>query len=464
MSDYTSPAAVTSLGPAAARKLANTTKTVPQMGSISPRWLLRLVPWASVEAGTYRVNRVRVVGGGLERVTTSLEDGEASLEPATLRAIPLLSKLDDETLARIAGMFRSEHHPPGTMIVREETPQVRFFILAHGVAEVWTSGDGGPRQSHQLLRAGDFFGERALLSDAASTTNVESITSTSLVSLGREDFAALAEVPGIRERLVHQDPGTEIIEATARVTLASSAEGVLPATYVDYEEFPREYQIQVIQTTLRVDTKIADLYSSPYDQLQQQTRLAIEAAHERQDWEMINNPEFGLINNVAANMFIPTRSGPPTPDDMDELLSLVWKEPAFFLAHPRAIAAFGRECTRRGVPPPTMSLFGCPFMTWRGVPIVPDDKLAVEYDHGVRKSNILLMRVGEERQGVVGLHQPSAGNTDTPSLAIRYNGVDQYGIASYLLSLYFSVAVLTDDALGMLEGVEIGRYQDYDRA
>jgi hypothetical protein len=50
-------------------------------------------------------------------------------------------------------------------------------------------------------------------------------------------------------------------------------------------------------------------------------------------------------------MKIKPRAGAPTPDDLDELIAKVWKEPAFFLAHPRAIAAFGRECTRRGVPP-----------------------------------------------------------------------------------------------------------------
>jgi hypothetical protein len=30
------------------------------------------------------------------------------------------------------------------------------------------------------------------------------------------------------------------------------------------------------------------------------------------------------------------------------------------------------------------------------------------------------------------------------------------------MSLYFSVAVMTDDALGVLEGVEVGRYHDYE--
>jgi len=46
------------LGEAAARQLANTTKTVPQMNAITPRWLASFLPWTPVEAGTYRVNRV----------------------------------------------------------------------------------------------------------------------------------------------------------------------------------------------------------------------------------------------------------------------------------------------------------------------------------------------------------------------------------------------------------------------
>ena len=46
-----------SLGTAAARNLATTTKTVPQMQGITSRWLLRMLPWVQVAGGTYRVNR-----------------------------------------------------------------------------------------------------------------------------------------------------------------------------------------------------------------------------------------------------------------------------------------------------------------------------------------------------------------------------------------------------------------------
>ena len=143
-------------------------------------------------------------------------------------------------------------------------------------------------------------------------------------------------------------------------------------------------------------------------------------------------------------MKIPTRRGPPTPDDLDELITKVWKEPAFFLAHPRAIAAFGRECTRRGVPPPTINLFGTPFLTWRGIPLVPSDKLKItDVANGTGKTTILLMRTGEKKQGVVGLFQPGVPGEVTPSLSVRFMGINRKAIASYLISLYCSSAILT---------------------
>ena len=149
-------------------------------------------------------------------------------------------------------------------------------------------------------------------------------------------------------------------------------------------------------------TRVSDLYSSPHNQIREQLRLTIETIKERQESELVNNKEYGLLNNIAKSMKVKTRTGAPTPDDLDELIARVWKEPAFFLAHPLAIAAFGRECTRRGVPPPTATLFGSQFLTWRGIPLIPCDKLRVT----AGKTNILLLRTGESRQGVVGLYQP----------------------------------------------------------
>ena len=110
------------------------------------------------------------------------------------------------------------------------------------------------------------------------------------------------------------------------------------------------------QTVLRVHTRVADLYNEPMNQIEQQLRLTIEALRERQEHEMVNNRDFGLLHNADLTQRIHTRTGPPTPDDLDELLATVWKDPAFFLAHPRTIAAFGRECNRRGIYPDSVDV------------------------------------------------------------------------------------------------------------
>jgi hypothetical protein len=294
------------LSDAAARQLANATKTVAQLSTITPRWLVRLLPWVPVEAGIYRLNKVR--------------------------------------------------HP--------------------------------------------------------------------------EDV---------------------------EIACPPRSEAALPQTFVDYEDTPREYFLSSVSTVVDVHTRVSDLYSSPYDQIEEQLRLTIETIKERQEGELIRSPEYGMLANVATGQRISTRTGAPTPDDLDELITKVWKEPAFFLTHPAAVAAFGRECTRRGVPPATVSLFGSQFLTWRGLPLIPSDK--VPLDDG--KTKILLLRTGEDRQGVVGLYQPSLAGERGMGLSVRFMGINRSAIASYLISLYCSLAVLTDDALAVLDDVEVGKFHDY---
>jgi Phage capsid-like protein len=296
------------LGAQAARQLANTTKTPPQWIGITPRWVVGLLPWTPVEAGTYRVNKVREGGDSQIRIECSPSDGD-----------------------------------------------------------------------------------------------------------------------------------------------------ILPSAFIDYEEQPREYTLSTVTTTIEVQTRISDLYRSPMDQVREQLGVLVEMVKERQEDEIVNNASYGLLPSVVPAMRVGTRSGPPTPDDLDELIARVWKEPAFFLAHPRAIAAFGRECTRRGVPPPTLTVFGAPFVTWRGIPLIPSDKLKT-FDG---KTNILLMRTGEKKRGVVGLFEPGVPGEVTPSLSVRLMGINQRGAASYLLSLYCSAAVLVDDAIGALENVDVGHYHEY---
>jgi hypothetical protein len=237
--------------------------------------------------------------------------------------------------------------------------------------------------------------------------------------------------------------------------LAEHAEGTaLPVTCVEYESRPREITLTTVQSVLETHSRIPDLHNQPHDQLQEQLRLTIEAIKEEKERRLINSRDFGLLHVAAPHMRLPTLSGPPTPDDLDNLLARVWKMPAFFVAHPRALAAFGRECNARGLPVEAVEMLGVPFMAWRGVPLLPSDKLPIAAgDKSRETTSILLMRVGEQEQGVVGLHQAGIGDEQLQSLAVRFMGIDDQAVARYLVTCYFSVAVLVDDALAVLENV-----------
>ena len=461
-----------SLSTDAARNLATTTKTVPMLTGVTPRWILKLLPWVQVDSGTYRINRKRVLVTGVNKVKTSVEGGEAKVTAEDLRALPMMEALSDDLVAAVAARMVSEQVGPAEMIVKEGDPGDKFYIVASGKVEVHTSGIHGERLRLAVLADGDYFGEIALLRDAPRTANVQSITPAVLLSLGKADFDTLlskspelkANLLGLCEsRMQALANADEYGEAPVDVKSGHTGEPDLPEIYIDYEDEPREIPLSTVQTVVRVHTRVSDIYNEPINQLREQLRLAVEGIKERQEHELINHEEFGFLANIAPSMRVQPRKGSPTPDDLDELLSRVWKKPAFFLAHPRAIAAFGRECTARGVPPVSVQIFGAPFITWRGVPLIPCDKLDVKgAAGGIGTTNILLMRVGEQEQGVVGLHQTGIPGEQMPSLSVRFMGVNQKAVSSYLVTLYFSAAVLTEDALAVLENVEVGYYHEYE--
>lgn len=460
---------------AVARNLATTTKTSPQMMSITPRWLLSLLPWVQVEGGTYRVNRTKVELTKAQRIEVELSQDAAGIPLEALRSVPLFSQVPDEILARMVKRFKAETVSLGNTLIVEGKDLSKFFIIAQGQVEVLSKGIHGSDLRMALLTEGEFFGETDLVSDKPSEVTVQTLTPCVLLTLSRKDLdAVLAELPKLKgdfkkaidEHLELQSTVNRYGERNIDLVSGFAENVEIPETFVDYSARPREYSLSAVQTVTRVHTRVSDLYNGPFDQLEEQMRLTVEGIKERQEWELVNNKKFGLLHSADPAMRISSRYGAPTPDDLDELLALVWKKPAFFLAHPKAIAAFERECTWRGVPPTTVRLFGTPVIQWRGVPLVPCDKLEVKSRHQTNQwlgtTSILLLRIGEADQGVVGLHQAGIPGEISPSLSARLMGLDSLGVASYLLTLYFSCAVLTDDALGVLENVEVGYYHDYD--
>lgn len=100
-------------------------------------------------------------------------------------------------------------------------------------------------------------------------------------------------------------------EAGVPLQAGHVGEATLSGGFVDYDLVPREYELSLTQTVLRVHTRVADLYNTPMNQTEQQLRLTIEEIRERQEWELFNNREFGLLHNVDYSQRISTFSGPP---------------------------------------------------------------------------------------------------------------------------------------------------------
>ncbi|WP_182908755.1 family 2B encapsulin nanocompartment shell protein [Microbispora sp. H13382] len=449
-----------SLSTRAARNLATTTKTPPQMQEITSRHLLRVLPWIEAVGGAYRVNRRLTYQMADGRVTFVSTGADVRVISAELCELPALRGFGDpDVLAAMADLFTQREYEAGQVIAEAGTPMDEVVLLAHGKVDKHGQGAYGNETLLGVLADGEYVGEQMLVNaDARWEWTVKAVTPCTVLTLGRDEFERLLTLSdSLREHVqaYHGDPDRPVNRyGEAEIALAAGHEGeaTLPGTFVDYELGPREYELSVAQTILRVHSRVADLYNEPMNQTEQQLRLTIEALRERQEHELVNNRDFGLLHNADLKQRVHTRSGPPTPDDLDELLTMVWKNPSVMFAHPKAIAAFARQCNSRGIYPQTVEFSGQKAPAWRGVPMLPCNKIPVN-DKGI--SSIMVMRLGEKDQGVVGLRRTGLVDEYEPGLSVRFMGIDDKAIISYLVTTYYSAAVLVPDALAILESVEV---------
>jgi CRP-like cAMP-binding protein len=448
-----------SLDTRAARNLATTTKTRPQMQAITSRWLLRMLPWVDVRGGTYRVNRRLTHGVGRGRVSVAQQGADdVRIIPETLTELPVLRGFGDlDVLEAIAATFTPREIRAGEVIVEAGAPVTETYVVAHGRLELLTAGKFGTTEAVGVIADGDQFGDEALGQDDPrwSCTVKAATGGTIMASPWREFERILGRSPALREHLDRyladaRKPVNRRGEAAVDIAAGHVGEPSINGAFVDYDLHPREYGLSVAQTILRVHTRVADLYNEPMNQVEQQLRLTIHEIREREEWELLNNREFGLLHNADYGQRISTWSGPPTPDDLDDLISMRRKT-RLLLAHPKAIAAFFRECNKRGLVPGSAEVNGHEIPAWRGIPIFPCGKIPLTNE---RISSIVALRTGEDDQGVVGLHQTGIPEEYEPGLNVRFMGINDQAVMSYLVSAYFSVAILVPDAIGILENVD----------
>ena len=125
-----------------------------------------------------------------------------------LGALPLFSRLKKRQVRRIAKHAKVVDYSPGEVVVQAGDPGDSFYLLLDGRASVLGRSRG--------LRAGDFFGEMALIDGGPRSATVTAKTAVRTMELPRRAFL----------KAIDQDPriGLAIMKALAeRVRRAERA-------------------------------------------------------------------------------------------------------------------------------------------------------------------------------------------------------------------------------------------------
>jgi CRP/FNR family cyclic AMP-dependent transcriptional regulator len=113
-----------------------------------------------------------------------------------LSRVPIFESCSKKELQTIAKQVREITHEAGHVIAAEGEPGAGLFVIDSGEADVTI---GGRNVNH--MKAGEFFGEMALLDGGPRTATVTATTDITLYALTEWVFRGLiAEHPGIAMR------------------------------------------------------------------------------------------------------------------------------------------------------------------------------------------------------------------------------------------------------------------------
>ena len=131
-----------------------------------------------------------------------------------LRQVSIFKELPQDTIADLSRRVWQKPAEAGSVIVSQEEAGDALFVIASGKVKVVLYGETGREIILSILKAGDFFGEMALLDRQPRSANVVAIEDSQLLGLDREAFqthltahptTALAILAEMSRRLRHAD-------------------------------------------------------------------------------------------------------------------------------------------------------------------------------------------------------------------------------------------------------------------
>lgn len=212
---------------------------------------------------------------------------------------------------------------------------------------------------------------------------------------------------------------------------------------VEYHHQPIEIELSALETLVKVPSKIYDVMNHPHDQMGYQIELTIQNIYEHKEKYFINNLDTGLISFCTKNNRIQEYNTVINPYILDNLLSLVWIKPTFYLMHPTSLSDFCKSCNDKGLNTGCMELFGYQFVTWRGLPIITSDKIPFS------KSGtfVFLIRTGVEDSGVIQLYNIAPTKSGHQGVFIETAMTDHLGNVTSRISTYTNIAVLSNESI-----------------
>ena len=138
----------------------------------------RDIEWAFADGTLYLLQCRAVTRAGSSRPSGAVAEARVAEGPAeVLERVPLFANLNHRDIERIARLFKERRFSAGETITKEGAGGAAFFVIDAGEATVSVRG-----KPIATLKAGEYFGEIALIDEGARSATITA--STDLVCYG----------------------------------------------------------------------------------------------------------------------------------------------------------------------------------------------------------------------------------------------------------------------------------------
>ncbi|GAB4577993.1 MAG: hypothetical protein Fur0022_07250 [Anaerolineales bacterium] len=110
-----------------------------------------------------------------------------------LRQISLFSDLPEEMIAQIAQEVRVQQLAAQEVLFHKGEEGDTLYFIQTGEIEIFDEAEGNKKTMLATLKAGEYFGEMALIEEKPRSASARAVTPTSLLTLDRKTFLALLE-------------------------------------------------------------------------------------------------------------------------------------------------------------------------------------------------------------------------------------------------------------------------------